>query len=188
VRGTGARSLPPQARLAALALSLDRGAPHGVRVPERLAPHRRRAAIATWQAAARQVKGKVNAITVDQCARTGVVFDDLVAVCELVNSTALQVQVTGRVPTIAVDKCDGVQVRRPGAPQSRPPRRAHPLLCCAGLWAPRGARSACKYAGGALLGALTSRHARDREGCSASGAGVGRCVVHAGEIMRMHAR
>ena len=57
-----------------------------------------------------QVRGKVNAITIDQCVRTGVVFEDLVAVCELVNSQALQVQVTGRVPTIAVDKCDGVQV------------------------------------------------------------------------------
>ncbi|KAK9822160.1 hypothetical protein WJX81_002108 [Elliptochloris bilobata] len=57
-----------------------------------------------------QVKGKVNAITIDQCVRTGVVFEDLVAVCELVNSQALQVQVTGRVPTIAVDKCDGVQL------------------------------------------------------------------------------
>ncbi len=58
-----------------------------------------------------QVKGKVNAITIDQCVRTGVVFEDLVAVCELVNSSSLQVQVTGRVPTIAIDKCDGVQVR-----------------------------------------------------------------------------
>ena len=54
----------------------------------------------------------MNAITIDQCVRTGVVFEDLVAVCELVNSQALQVQVTGRVPTIAVDKCDGVQVLR----------------------------------------------------------------------------
>ena len=52
----------------------------------------------------------MNAITIDQCVRTGVVFEDLVAVCELVNSQALQVQVTGLVPTIAVDKCDGVQV------------------------------------------------------------------------------
>ena len=56
------------------------------------------------------MRGKVNAITIDQCVRTGVVFEDLVAVCELVNSQALQVQVIGRVPTIAVDKCDGVQV------------------------------------------------------------------------------
>lgn len=67
-----------------------------------------------------QVRGKVNAITIDQCVRTGVVFEDLVAVCELVNSSALQVQVTGRVPTIAIDKCDGVQVRPdPGSRHSQ---------------------------------------------------------------------
>ncbi len=57
-----------------------------------------------------QVKGKVNAITIDQCKKTGVVFDSLVASCELVNSSNLQVQVTGVMPTIAIDKCDGVQV------------------------------------------------------------------------------
>ena len=57
-----------------------------------------------------QVKGKLNAITIDQCTKTGVVFQDLVASCELVNSSSLQVQVTGLVPTVAIDKCDGVQV------------------------------------------------------------------------------
>lgn len=57
-----------------------------------------------------QVKGKVNAISVDSCQRVGLLFEDLVAACELVNSARIQVQVTGVVPTIAVDKCDGVQV------------------------------------------------------------------------------
>ena len=59
-----------------------------------------------------QVKGKLNAITIDQCSKTGVVFQDLVASCELVNSSSLQVQVTGLVPTVAIDKCDGVQVQK----------------------------------------------------------------------------
>lgn len=58
-----------------------------------------------------QVKGKVNAISVDSCQRVGLLFEDLVAACELVNSARIQVQVTGVVPTIAVDKCDGVQVQ-----------------------------------------------------------------------------
>jgi adenylyl cyclase-associated protein len=53
----------------------------------------------------------VNAITLDGCTRTGLVLQDLVAACELVNSASVQVQVTGKVPTIAVDKCDGVQAR-----------------------------------------------------------------------------
>jgi hypothetical protein len=58
-----------------------------------------------------QVKGKVNALSVDSCQRLGILFEDLVASCELVNSSRVQVQVTGVVPTIAIDKCDGVQVR-----------------------------------------------------------------------------
>ena len=57
-----------------------------------------------------QVKGKLNAITIDECTSTGLVFQDLVASCELVNSSGLQVQVIGLVPTVAVDKCDGIQV------------------------------------------------------------------------------
>ena len=52
----------------------------------------------------------MNALTVDSCQRLGILFDDLVSSCELVNSTRIQVQVTGVVPIIAIDKCDGVQV------------------------------------------------------------------------------
>ena len=58
-----------------------------------------------------QIKGKVNALSVDSCQRLGILFDDLVSSCELVNSTRIQVQVTGVVPIIAIDKCDGVQVK-----------------------------------------------------------------------------
>lgn len=57
-----------------------------------------------------QVKGKVNALTIDECTKSGVVFDHVVASCELVNSSSMQVQVTGVVPTVTVDNCDGVQV------------------------------------------------------------------------------
>ena len=63
-----------------------------------------------------QVKGKVNALSVDSCQRLGVVFEDLVSACELINSSRVQVQVTGVVPTIAIDKCDGVQVGTPHGP------------------------------------------------------------------------
>ena len=58
-----------------------------------------------------QVQGKVNMITLDQCRKTGLVFQDLVAACEIVNCTGVQVQATGTVKTLAIDKCDGVQVR-----------------------------------------------------------------------------
>ena len=50
-------------------------------------------------------------MTVEQCVRTGVVLGDLVSMCKLVNSQALDVHVTGHVPTIEVIKCDDVQVR-----------------------------------------------------------------------------
>lgn len=56
------------------------------------------------------VKGKINSIAVDKCSRTGVVFGDVVAAVELVNSSSVEVQATGVVPTIAVDNCAGVQL------------------------------------------------------------------------------
>lgn len=46
----------------------------------------------------------------DSCTRTGLLFDEVVASVELVNSSRLQVQCTHAVPTVAIDKCDGVQV------------------------------------------------------------------------------
>ncbi|MCJ1467942.1 hypothetical protein MMC07_006567 [Pseudocyphellaria aurata] len=57
-----------------------------------------------------QIRGKVNAISMDQCKKTGLVFEDVVSSCELVNSSGVQAQVTGNVPTFSIDKCDGVQV------------------------------------------------------------------------------
>ncbi|KAK9868352.1 hypothetical protein WJX84_003625 [Apatococcus fuscideae] len=60
-----------------------------------------------------QVEGKVNAITVDQCKRTGLLFADVVSSCEVVNSQSIQVQCTNIVPTLAVDKSDGVQMYLP---------------------------------------------------------------------------
>lgn len=62
-----------------------------------------------------QIKGKVNAVSVDGCRRTGVVFDDVIAACELVNCAGVQVQCLGGVPTVSVDKCDGAQVFVPEA-------------------------------------------------------------------------
>lgn len=55
-----------------------------------------------------QVQGKVNAITIDSCSRTGLVFQDLVSSCEVVNCSSVEVQSTGIMPTIAIDKTDGI--------------------------------------------------------------------------------
>ncbi|KAL4855712.1 Cyclase-associated protein 1 [Chlorella vulgaris] len=59
------------------------------------------------------VRGKVNAITLDKCSRTGLLFDSVVATVELVNCAGVEVQCTGSVPTVAVDKCDGCQLYLP---------------------------------------------------------------------------
>jgi adenylyl cyclase-associated protein len=56
------------------------------------------------------IKGKVNAITLDQCKKVGVCFDNAIAVCEMVNCNSVQVQCTGKVPSFTIDKCSGAQV------------------------------------------------------------------------------
>lgn len=38
-----------------------------------------------------QIKGKLNAITLDQCTKCGLVFESVVAACEVVNSRSVQV-------------------------------------------------------------------------------------------------
>jgi adenylyl cyclase-associated protein len=57
-----------------------------------------------------QIKGKVNAITIDNCKRTAVVFENAVSGVEVVNCTSLEVQILGRVPSVAIDKTSGIQV------------------------------------------------------------------------------
>eukprot|EP00039_Didymoeca_costata_P028706 m.22002 g.22002 ORF g.22002 m.22002 type:complete len:459 (+) comp7313_c0_seq1:40-1416(+) len=54
-----------------------------------------------------QVKGKINAIAVDGCKKTAVVFEDCVAAFEIINCQSVQVQTTGKVATISIDKTDG---------------------------------------------------------------------------------
>ncbi|CAD7701134.1 unnamed protein product [Ostreobium quekettii] len=60
-----------------------------------------------------QVKGKLNAITMDNCSRTGLVFDSVLASVEVVNCKRAEVQCTGHISTLAVDKCDGCQLYVP---------------------------------------------------------------------------
>lgn len=62
-----------------------------------------------------QVPGKVNAISLDSCTKTGVVFSDLISSCEAVNCSRLQLQCTGAVSTLAIEKTDGVQLYLPEA-------------------------------------------------------------------------
>ncbi|KAK2830622.1 hypothetical protein Q5P01_018553 [Channa striata] len=57
-----------------------------------------------------QVKGKINSITLDNCKKTGLVFEDAVGIVEVINCKDVKVQVMGKVPTISINKTDGCHV------------------------------------------------------------------------------
>lgn len=54
-----------------------------------------------------QIKGKLNALTVDSCKKTNVVFDEAISSCEVVNCNGVKVQVVVKVPAITIDKTSG---------------------------------------------------------------------------------
>jgi len=56
------------------------------------------------------VKGKINAITIDNCKKSSFVIDDVVSAIEVINSNDIKLQINGVAPSINIDKCDGVQV------------------------------------------------------------------------------
>jgi len=56
------------------------------------------------------VKGKVNAVTLDSCEKSGVVFDTSVASLEVVNSKGVKAQVLQSVPSIQIDNSAGVTI------------------------------------------------------------------------------
>ncbi|XP_053303022.1 adenylyl cyclase-associated protein 1 [Pleuronectes platessa] len=57
-----------------------------------------------------QVKGKINSITLDNCKKMGLVFDNVVGIVEIINCRDVKVQVIGKVPTISINKTDGCHV------------------------------------------------------------------------------
>ncbi|CAI5944064.1 unnamed protein product [Closterium sp. NIES-64] len=54
--------------------------------------------------------GKVNNITLDKCTKTAVVFQDVLAACEVVNCSGVEIQCEGTAPTLAVDNTSGCQL------------------------------------------------------------------------------
>ncbi len=66
-----------------------------------------------------QVTSKANAISIDNCVKTGIMFADVICQVEVINSRALQLQCTGYVPTVSVEKTDGVQIYINKAVRSR---------------------------------------------------------------------
>ncbi|KAF3937310.1 hypothetical protein ABW19_dt0202195 [Dactylella cylindrospora] len=54
-----------------------------------------------------QVKGKFNAISMNECEKTNVVLETLVSSIDVIKSKKFAFQILGSVPTISVDQCDG---------------------------------------------------------------------------------
>ena len=59
------------------------------------------------------IKGKVNSIFVDTCRKTDVIFETSMASCEVVNCTRMNIYVGSKVPSVAIDKTDGIVVHLP---------------------------------------------------------------------------
>ncbi|XP_037374801.1 adenylyl cyclase-associated protein 2 isoform X2 [Talpa occidentalis] len=57
-----------------------------------------------------QIKGKINSITIDNCKKFALVFDNVVGIVEVINSKDIQMQVMGRVPTISINKTEGCHI------------------------------------------------------------------------------
>lgn len=56
------------------------------------------------------VKGKANAVTIENTSRLSLLVESLVSSVDVVKSANLALQVTGTVPTVLMDSVDGAQV------------------------------------------------------------------------------
>lgn len=54
-----------------------------------------------------KIDGKLNAITIDSCKKTNVIFDEAISSCEVVNCNGVKVQVVHKVPAVTIDKTSG---------------------------------------------------------------------------------
>jgi len=57
-----------------------------------------------------QIKGKVNSVSLDDCEKVGIVFENVLSGVEAVNCRSIQVQSLGKIPTITIDKTSGGQI------------------------------------------------------------------------------
>ncbi|KAJ3391326.1 F-actin-capping protein subunit alpha [Lobulomyces angularis] len=57
-----------------------------------------------------QITGKVNAVTLDNCKKVGLVLENVVSTVDVVNCKSCKVQITGKAPTANIDKTDGLQL------------------------------------------------------------------------------
>jgi adenylyl cyclase-associated protein len=56
------------------------------------------------------LKGKANAVSIDNCARTQLLIETLISSVDVIKSPNFAIQVTGSLPTILMDQVDGASV------------------------------------------------------------------------------
>ena len=57
-----------------------------------------------------QIKGKFNALSLDDCEKTGIVVDILVSAIDLVRTKSFALQILDRCPTVICDVCESGQI------------------------------------------------------------------------------
>jgi len=57
-----------------------------------------------------QVIGKVNALTMDSCKKSALVFDEAISSLDFINCQSVQSQILVSVPTVSIDKTDGCMI------------------------------------------------------------------------------
>lgn len=68
-----------------------------------------------------QVKGKANAISIDNCANLSILIESLVSSIDVIKSPKFALQVDGVLPTIMLDQVDGGQIYLQEASMKSPP-------------------------------------------------------------------
>jgi adenylyl cyclase-associated protein len=56
------------------------------------------------------LKGKANAVSIDNCARTQLLIETLISSVDVIKSPNFAIQVTGSLPTILMDQVDGASI------------------------------------------------------------------------------
>lgn len=59
------------------------------------------------------IVGKCKSIILDTCKKTSVIFDNIMASCEIVNSQRINVYIKEKASAVAIDKTDGIVVHLP---------------------------------------------------------------------------
>jgi adenylyl cyclase-associated protein len=101
---------PPRQELVGTKWSIENQVNTQITIPEEKVEKNQSFYIGGCKGATIVIKGKFNSIIIDNCTKTGVVVDNIMAVIEMVNCNSCQLQVTGKAPSINIDKCNGAQV------------------------------------------------------------------------------